>query len=223
MTLKRGLIVSCQARGDNPLRGPDFMAAMAAAAEQGGAIAIRADSPDDIRAIKSRVDLPVIGLWKLAIPGFEVYITPTLESAAAIAAAGADLIALDATARARPEGSTASFIRQVKRAVGLPIFADCSTLEEGVAAAAAGADYLSTTMAGYTPYTTRTPGPDLDLLGRLAAAVEIPVIAEGRFWTVEQVEEAFALGAHAVVIGTAITNPREITRRFHDAVPAGLV
>ena len=151
-----------------------------------------------------------------------MHLTPPLESAAAVAAAGADLIALDATAQSRPEGSAASFIQRVKEAVGLPVFADIATLEEGVAAATAGADYLSTTMAGYTPTTVKTAGPDLDLLGKLAAAVEVPVVAEGRFWTVEQVEQAFALGAHAVVIGTAITNPREITRRFLGAVPEGL-
>jgi len=217
--LKSGLYVSCQARDDNPLRGANFMVAMARAAVQGGASAIRAEGPTDIRAIKGAVDLPVIGLWKLDIEDYDVYITPTLESAEAVARAGADIIALDATDRPHPEGNTAEFIGAVKNELGRPVFADVSTFEEGLAAAEAGADYVSTTMAGYTPYTEKTNGPNLKLVRDLAAAVKIPVIAEGRFWTPEQVAQAFALGAHGVVVGTAITNPRDITKRFFDAVP----
>lgn len=217
--LDKGLIVSCQARGDNPLAGSEFMTAMAQAAEQGGAVAIRAEGPDDIRAIKQKVALPVIGLWKLEADGFEPYITPTLESARAVAEAGADIIALDATLRPHPEGTMQAFLKQVRDALGLPLFADVATLEEGIAAAAAGAAYLSTTLSGYTPYTPNTDEPDFALVRDLVQAVDIPVVAEGRFWTPEQVEEAFALGAHAVVVGTAITNPLKITERFVVAVP----
>ena len=216
---RRGLIVSCQASEDNPLHGPAFMAAMAQAAAAGGAIAIRANGPDDVTAIKRRVGLPIIGLWKREVEGFAPYITPTLESAEAIAEAGADLIALDATLRPHPEGTMQALLKQVKDTLGLPVFADVATLEDGVAAARAGAAYLSTTMAGYTPDTVKTDEPDFALLRDLVKAVDIPVVAEGRFWTPEQVGKAFDLGAFAVVIGTAITNPLRITERFARVVP----
>ena len=219
--LKSGLYVSCQARDDNPLRGSNFMAAMARAAVQGGAYAIRAEGPNDIRAIKQAVNLPVIGLWKLDIENYDIFITPTFASAEAVAQAGADIIAVDATDRLHPESSTSEFIQAIKRELGRPVFADVSTFEEGLAAAEAGADYVSTTMAGYTPYTKKTDGPNLSLIRDLAAALSIPVIAEGRFWTPEQLAQAFDLGAHGVVIGTAITNPRDITARFAAAVPRG--
>ncbi len=214
LKLPHGLIVSCQAREDNPLRGPVFMAAMAKAAAEGGAVAIRANGPEDIRAIRQVVDLPIIGLWKLDVEGFEPYITPTLESARVIAAAGADIIAIDATLRPHPEGEMSEVLRLVKEVTEKPIFADIATLEEGIAAAQAGADYLSSTLSGYTAYTQKTEGPDLELIRDLVAVVDIPVIAEGRFWTPEQVTAAFELGAYAVVVGTAITNPRDITRHF---------
>lgn len=217
--LTRGLIVSCQAREDNPLHGAMFMAAMAQAATEGGAVAIRANGPEDIRAIRQAVTQPIIGLWKLDIAGFEPYITPTVASARAIAEAGADIIAIDATLRPHPEGDMSEVLHMIKEATRKPIFADIATLEEGIAAAQAGADYLSSTLSGYTAYTQKTEGPDLELIRDLVAAVDIPVIAEGRFWTPEQVAAAFALGAYAVVVGTAITNPRESTRRFCQAVP----
>ncbi len=193
------------------------MAAMAKAAELGGAAALRANGPEDIRAIKEVSSLPLIGLWKLELSDFEPYITPTLESARAIAEAGADLVAIDTTLRAHPEGE--GFLNKVRAELQRPIFADIATLEEGVAAAEAGADYVSTTLSGYTSYTTCTDTPDFDLLRELVRAVDLPVVAEGRFWTPEQVARAFDSGAHAVVIGTAITNPTEITRRFVTAVP----
>ena len=209
--------MSCQAGEASPLHGPVFMSALAQAAEMGGAVAVRANGPDDIAAIKARVKVPVIGLWKLHVPDFEPYITPTLASAQAVAAAGADLIALDATLRSHPGGTLSDILAEVKT-LELPLFADVATLEEGVAAEAAGAAYVSTTLAGYTPYTTKTDGPDFALIRDLVGAVSVPIVAEGRFWTPEHVREAFALGVHAVVIGTAITNPTEITKRFIRAI-----
>ncbi len=217
--ISRGLIVSCQAPQGTALQGAQYMAAMAKAAEQGGAIAIRANGPEDIRAIKEQVDLPVIGLWKQVVEGFEPYITPTLASARAIAEAGADIIAIDATLRPHPEGTMSSFVRKLKAGLQLPIFADVSSLEEGLAAADAGADYISTTLSGYTPYTQKTAEPDFELLEHLANSLSVPIVAEGRIWTPEQLKQAFDLGAYAVVVGTAITNPFEITRHFVTAVP----
>ncbi|MGQ9631649.1 MAG: N-acetylmannosamine-6-phosphate 2-epimerase [bacterium] len=217
--LRGGLVVSCQALEGNPLRGPAFMAAMAKAAEQGGACGIRANGAEDIRAIRKVVDLPIIGINKVHVPGFEVYITPTLESAREVVDAGADLVAIDATLRPHPGGlSGADLIRAIKRALRVPVMADISTLEEGIAAAEAGADLVATTLSGYTPYTALTPGPDLKLIESLAASVRTPVVAEGRIWTVEDLKAVFDCGAFAAVIGKAITNPQAITERFVGAL-----
>ncbi|WP_337871577.1 N-acetylmannosamine-6-phosphate 2-epimerase [Meiothermus sp.] len=213
------LIVSCQARTDNPLHGPQFMAAMALAAEQGGAKAIRANGPEDVRAIRAVTTLPIIGINKCWMQGYEVYITPDFAAALEVAEAGADVIGLDATMRLRPKESLAELITRIHD-LGKPVFADVSTLEEGVVAAGLGADFVATTLAGYTPYSRKTEGPDFELLGQLVEELDVPIVAEGRFWTPEAVSRAFELGASAVVVGTAITNPREITRRFVKEVPA---
>lgn len=216
--LKGGLIVSCQAAEDTPLHGPAFMAAMAKAAELGGAVGIRANGPDDIRAIRQAVNLPIIGIYKIRMPGYEPYITPTIKAAKEVAAAGADIIAMDATLRPHPgDLSSAELLVLIKR-LGVPVMADISTFEEGVAAAEAGADIVSTTMSGYTPYSTQSDEPDFELVERLASSLSVPVIAEGRIWTPEQARKAIDLGAYAVVVGTAITRPWIVTERFARAL-----
>ncbi len=213
--IRGGLIVSCQAKPGSPLRSPEIMAAMARAASIGGAKGIRANTPQDVAAIRAVVGLPLIGLWKQDIPGFDVYITPTLAAAKAIAAAGADIVALDATLRPHPEGLDATgLIKAVKGALRVLVMADISTLEEGIAAARAGADILSTTLSGYTPYSPQIKGPDLELVAALSRAVSIPVIAEGRISTPAEARRALDVGAYAVVVGTAITAPDAITARF---------
>ncbi|MCB0153862.1 MAG: N-acetylmannosamine-6-phosphate 2-epimerase [Anaerolineae bacterium] len=208
------LIVSCQALPHEPLFGAEIMARMAVAAAQGGAKAIRANTPVDITAIKQAVDLPLIGLFKADVPGYAVYITPTLAHAQAVADAGAEIIAIDATDRPRPAGDLADYIAAIQRETGCLVLADISTVSEGVAAAAAGADLISTTMSGYTPTSPRQAGPDLVLVRALAAQVTVPVLAEGRFHAPGQVKQALAAGATAVVVGGAITRPQEITARF---------
>jgi putative N-acetylmannosamine-6-phosphate epimerase len=212
------LVVSCQARGDNPLTGPDFMAAMARAAAQGGAGAIRAQGGADIAAIDAAVTLPIIGLIKREDAGYPVYITPDFDCARAVAEAGADVIAIDATPRPRHGEDAPTLIRRIHDELHRPVLADIATLEEGLAADSWGADYVASTLSGYTG--GRVPdGPDLDLVASLARRCKAPVVAEGRYWSPAQVARAFALGAHAVCVGTAITNPREITRRFVAAAP----
>ncbi len=214
-SLRRGgLVVSCQAREDNPLHGADFMRAMALAAAQGGAAGIRAEGVTDIAAIRHAVGLPLIGLLKRRREGFDVYITPGFDDAAAIVAAGCDVVALDATAGTRNGEAVETLIPRIRQELGVAVMADIATVAEGLAAAALGADYVGTTLAGYTPARAASVGPDLALLGELVARCPVPVVAEGRFETPEQVARAFELGAFAVVVGTAITNPREITRRF---------
>lgn len=215
--LRGGLIVSCQALPDEPLHGAFIMARMAVAAQQGGAIGIRANSPEDIRAIRAAVRLPLIGLYKDGNTG--VYITPTLAHARAIAEAGADIIALDATQRPRPGGEQlGDIIRAIHAELGVLVMADVSTVEEGLAATEAGADVLSTTLSGYTPYSLQQIEPDMALIEALNAQVAVPVIAEGRFRTPEQVCKALKRGAFAVVVGAAITRPQVITNWFVEAV-----
>lgn len=218
--LRRGtLVVSCQAREDNPLHGAVHMRAMALAAAQGGAGGIRAEGCADISAIRAALELPIIGLRKRWSDRYAVYITPGFADAAEVAGAGADVVAIDATPLSRDGEAVADLIRRIKAELGCAVMADVSTLEEGLAAAAWGADYIGTTLAGYTPHSTAAAGPDLALVAALAAVCKVPVIAEGRFETPQQVARAFELGAFAVVVGTAITNPREITRRFAAAAP----
>ena len=212
------LVVSCQARIDNPLHGEIFMAAMAQAAEAGGAMAIRANGPENVRAIRAATRLPIIGLNKI-YDDHPVAITPSLEAARAVAEAGADMIAVDATSRPRAGEPVADLIRCIRNDLGKPVLADVDTLETAMTALGHGADAIATTLAGYTDARARSPGPDLDLLRQILEHARVPVVAEGRFWTPEEVARAFELGAAAVVIGTAVTNPREITRRFVGAVP----
>lgn len=207
------LVVSCQAYPGEAMNRPEVMRAVAVAVVAGGAAGVRAQGVEDIAAIRAAVDLPLIGLWK---DGDEdVFITPTLEHALAVAEAGADVVALDGTGRPRPDGrSLAEVVAEVHERTGKLVMADCSTFEEGVAAAAAGADLIGTTLSGYTPYTTKADGPDLDLVARLAAAIDTPVVAEGRIRTPDQAAAALAAGAWTVVVGTAITHPTTITSWF---------
>jgi N-acylglucosamine-6-phosphate 2-epimerase len=217
---KGALVVSCQARADNPLHGPVYMSAMARAAEAGGAGAIRANGEEDVAAIRAVTALPIIGIAKVWDDRFPVYITPGFEQAAQIAKAGAGIIGLDATPRPRDGERVDRLIGRIRRELGREVFADIATLEEGRAAHAAGATYIATTLSGYTEETAsrRTEGPDLELLSALVAAVPGPIVAEGRFDTPDLVAEAFRRGVHAVVVGTAITNPREITKKFVQAI-----
>ncbi len=217
---KGALVVSCQARADNPLHGPVYMSAMAQAAEAGGARGIRANGTDDIAAIRAVTRLPIIGIAKVWDDRYPVYITPGFAQAAEIAMAGADIIGLDATPRPRDGEPVERLIGRIRSELGKEVFADIATLEEGRAAHAAGATYIATTLSGYTEETAsrRTSDPDLDLLSALVAELPVPIVAEGRFDTPDLVAEALRRGAHAVVVGTAITNPREITKKFVQAI-----
>lgn len=217
--VRGGLIVSCQALPNEPLHGAEIMARMAVAAEQGGAVGIRANGAPDIRAIRRAVTLPIIGIYKEGDEG--VYITPTLNHARVVIEAGADIVALDATQRARPDGSTLpELVERIHAELGSLVMADISTLEEAAAAEAAGADMVAPTLAGYTPYSAHTAGPDFKLLQALVATLSVPVIAEGRITTPEDAVLALEVGAVAVVVGGAITRPQAITARFVEKIRA---
>ncbi|MCL6443190.1 MAG: N-acetylmannosamine-6-phosphate 2-epimerase [Alicyclobacillus sp.] len=211
--LRRGLIVSCQAMENEPFHGPELMARMALAAKMAGAHGIRANGSRDIRAIRKIVDLPIIGLYKKTYPGYEPFITPTFTEAREVAEAGADMIAIDATDRTHPREQVPELIRRIHMELNLPVLADISTTAEARAAAAAGADMVATTLRGYT---TQTKGMvvDPDFLREVVRAVPCPVLAEGRIQTPRQARQAIDAGAFAVVVGSAITRPQEITKRF---------
>lgn len=215
--IKDGLVVSCQALAHEPLHGSHHMVVMAKAAKEGGAAGIRANSPEDIRAIRKEVDLPIIGLWKQDYEGFEVFITPTLEAAIAVYEAGASIVALDATSRPRPDGrSLEETIAELKKR-GIPVMADISTYEEGIEAEKFGADYVSTTLSGYTPYS-QTTLPNLELVRELSEVLTVPTVAEGGISTPEEARQALDHGAYFVVVGSAITRPQLITAQFAKAL-----
>lgn len=213
--LKGGLVVSCQAPPGDPLFGSDTMAKYALAVQQGGAVGIRANSPEDIAAIKSQVKLPLIGLWKRTYPDSDIYITPVLKDAEEVAHAGADIVAMDATNRIRPGGERLQrIVEQLKHKFDCLLMADVSTVEEGVEAEKLGFDTISTTLSGYTPYSPQSEEPDFQLISDLTARVSIPVFAEGRVRSPEQAVRCFECGAFALVIGGAITRPQMITEHF---------
>ncbi|MEZ0367517.1 MAG: N-acetylmannosamine-6-phosphate 2-epimerase, partial [Candidatus Sericytochromatia bacterium] len=189
-----------------------FARGMAEAAALGGAAGLRLNGPDTIVHIKAKVALPIIGIWKQVHPGSDVYITPTLAAAEAVLATGAEILALDATSRPRPAESLDTIVAALRGRVCL--MADISTLEEGLAAEALGFDCVGTTLSGYTPYSPQQPGPDYALLSVLVGQLRIPIIMEGRIWTPEAAGMAIARGAHAVVVGSAITRPQLITKRY---------
>jgi len=219
--LAGGLIVSCQAREGHPLHNRHIIAALARAAEAGGAVGVRINGEDDVAAVRAFVTVPIIGIRKVWVEDFPVYITPTFDDAAVVAVAGADVIALDATSRERPGGeSIQELIPRIHRELGRPVMADVATVRDGEQAAAAGADLVATTLSGYT-VGTPPDDPDLELVRRLAHSLSVPVIAEGRYRTPEQVREAFQAGAFAVVVGRAITDALAITRSFVEATPRG--
>lgn len=226
MTFPTGLIVSAQALEGNPFRNSEALALMAEAAALGGAAAIRANGVADIRAMRRRVSIPIIGIDKCKDASGRTVITPDFEGAKRIFEAGATIIALDATFY--PSNITEdrpTLIKRIHEELGALVMADISTFEEAVAAAEMGADAVSTTLAGYVPGALHTAEelyiPDFTLLSQITAAkLPCKVVAEGRIWGGENLTQAFHLGADAVVIGKAITNPMAITKYYTSFIPA---
>lgn len=214
--IKGGLIVSCQALPDEPLHSSYIMSRMAYAAFEGGADGIRANTVEDITEIKKVVDLPIIGIIKAVYDDSDVYITPTMKEIDALVECGVNIIALDTTDRLHPNGvKFEDFFKEVRAKYPDQLFmADTSCFEEGKKARELGIDIVGTTMSGYTPYTKGRSLPDFDLMKRYVTELDCPVIAEGGIWTPEQLKQAFEAGVHAAVVGTAITRPRDITKRF---------
>lgn len=218
--LKGGLVVSCQALEDEALHGSSVMVLMARAAWHGGAVGIRANSREDIRAIRAAVPLPIIGLVKRRYPDSAVVITPTLREAQEAVEGGAHLLALDATQRRRPSDLTLEvLVEGIRARWPLPLVADVSTTAEAVAAAQLRFDGVATTLVGYVDGSPPAPdAPDFAVLQDMVDAVTgrfgVPVLAEGRIWEPAQARRCLELGAFAVVVGSAITRPHLITQRF---------
>lgn len=214
--INRRLIVSCQAGDGHALRDRNTMVRMARAAVDGGAAAIRCGGvggAGDVAAVVPAVPVPIIGLTKDGPNG--VYITPTVQAALSVVESGADVVAVDATDRPRPDGAVlADTVRAVHDA-GRLVMADVSTLPEGIAAAEDGADLIATTLAGNIAPQPQPAAPDLALVTHLRKALPgTPIVAEGRYHQPHEVTAAVSAGATAVVVGTAITDPTWITNRF---------
>lgn len=215
--IPRGLVVSCQSEDGSPFHAPQFIVAFARAAEMGGAVALRLRDLENVAAVRAATRLPIIGLTKGTYPDGHVLITPEMGDVERLFEAGADMVAVDVTDRTGPDGrKRLEWFHEVRRTFRGPLMADVSTYDEGVQAAAAGADLVGTTLSGYTPSTAkvRKDVPDFELIERLAKALPGKVVAEGRIWTPEQAALAMRLGAVAVVVGTAITRPVDIVKRF---------
>lgn len=219
-SIKGGLIVSCQALESEPLHDSYIMSKMAYAAMLGGAVGIRCNTVKDIKAIKNAVDLPIIAIIKKEYCDSDVYITPTIDEIDALVETGCDIIATDATDRPRPEGkSLKEFFTEVRKKYPNQLFmADTSCFEEGKLAEELGFDLIGTTMSGYTPYTKGRKLPDCELIKRYSTELNTPVIAEGGIWCPEDLTNAYKAGAFSAVVGTAITRPMDITKRFVKAL-----
>ena len=220
--LKGKVIVSSQAMVGEPFYDEKCMTAMMQSVINGGASALRVAGARDVRIAKS-FNVPVIGLtkpeklpenWKSV-----VYITPGVKEVNELIDADADIIAFDGTKRQRPDGSSLKEIIDLIHSKNKLAMADISTLDEGVNAEQLGADIVSTTLAGYTDESgVAGENPDFELLENLVNSVKVPVFLEGRVWYPEEVKKAFKIGAHSVVIGSAITRPHLITKRFTEVV-----
>ena len=216
--LRNGLIVSCQVPDDTAINTPEFIAAQALTVIQAGAVAIRAQGIENVKAIAKVVDVPIIGLVKRFDDACPVYITPLVSDVIELEKAGASIVAIDATGRLRPnDQNLQDFITQVRLQTNVLLLADVDSVESAVAAQAMGCEAVATTLSGYTDIPV-SKLPNIELIRQIAKNVEVPIIAEGGFNQPELVAEAFKAGAISVCIGTAITNPYLLTKHFLSAV-----
>lgn len=216
--LKGKLIVSCQALEDEPLHSSFIMGRMALAAKEGGASAIRAQSYDDIVEIKKNVDLPIIGIVKRNYSDSEVYITPTRKEVEELLNSKCEIIALDATNRKRPNDEKIEDLVKLIHDNGVLAMADCSTVEECIQAEKIGFDIISTTLFGYTDYSRNFDGPDFESIEKILESTQTPLIAEGKINTPEDLRKVYECGVFSAVVGSAITRPQLITKKFVDVL-----
>jgi N-acylglucosamine-6-phosphate 2-epimerase len=219
VALHRGLIVSCQAPVDSPIHDSTVIAAIAQAVVKRGAVGVRIDTPEHIDAVRKKLDVPIIGLWKQSNMNYEVYITPQFQHAEAIAQAGADIIAIDATRRKRPgEETVATLIARIHDELGKLVLADVDTIEAASLSVEAGADLVSTTLYGSTPETKYLLPPGFELLAQIEKQLNVPIIFEGGVTSPQMARQALDLGAYAITVGTAITGIDQLVIRFLEAL-----
>lgn len=218
-SINGGLIVSCQALEDEPLHGSEIMCKMAKAALMGGAVGIRANTPEDCKEIKNNVNLPLIAIYKKVYCDYDVFITPTIEEVKSLLDFNPEIIAVDATKRPRPDGKTLEqFYKEIRKVYKGLVMADISSFEEGIEAERIGFDIVSTTLSSYTEYTLLRSKPDIELIRDLKKDLTIPIIAEGNIDSPAIAAECLKNGAWAVVVGGAITRPQLITKKFVDTI-----
>ena len=221
--IKGGLIVSCQALEDEPLHSSYIMMRMAKAALEGGAIGIRANSPEDCKEIKNNVNLPMISIYKRVYGTSNVYITPTINEVKELLPIKPEIIAVDATRRERPDGkSLEEFFKEIREVYDGLLLADISDLEEGIKAEKIGFDMVSTTLSGYTDYTLDRSKPDIELIKSLRESIKIPIIAEGNIDSPENAMKCLEAGAWAIVVGGAITRPQLTTKKFVEYIKSSI-
>ena len=214
--MNKGLIVSCQALPDEPLYSSFIMGKMALAAKEGGAVGIRANTVADIKAIKAEVNLTIIRIIKQDYDNMIPYITPTMKEIDALVEENIHVIALDATIN-----QSENFLKEVlNKYPNQKFMADISTIEEGLRAESLGFQFVGTTLVGYTEQSKNMN--NFEVLSTLIEKCKIPVIAEGNFDTPEKARKALEMGAYSVVVGSAITRPQLITKRFAEEVNKAL-
>lgn len=218
--MKGGLIVSCQSYPDEIIHSDEMQVIMAQSAQWAGAVGIRANGPVQIRKIKEKVDLPLIGLYKMWFDNTDVFITPTLQGARDIIEAGADIVAMDCTFQINQDGRRAiDLLPEFKKEFpNVPVFADVSNIEEAREAVRLGADIVAPTLYGYTKETAHIEGADYRMFADFCRELskDAYVFMEGHIYTPEDAMKVIFLGAHAVVVGGAITRPHLIAKRFVD-------
>jgi N-acylglucosamine-6-phosphate 2-epimerase len=202
----------------SPLAKPELLALLAQAAELGGAGGYRVNGAPVVAALRPKTRLPIIGIVKDSRPGFDNYITTRNEDIAALHAAGADIVAIQATFGTRPGPEFAELVATARQ-LDMPVMADIATLAEAEAAVRDGAAMVATTMVGYTAETEGALRPPLSLVGDLCAALPCPIVVEGGVWTPEHVADSFAAGAYCVVSGSAVTAPDLIAERLVAGIP----
>ena len=219
--LRHKLIVSCQALPDEPLHSDFIMARMAVASKEGGASGIRANSVVDIAAIQKAVDLPIIGIIKRDYEGADVYITATMKEVDELMTVRPNIIAIDATTSTRPNGeSLKEFFQKAKEKYPDQLWmADCSTIDEMLTADQLGFDFIGTTLVGYTKQSQgdKIESNDFEIIRKALSKLSHPLIAEGNIDTPDKVRRVLELGAYSVVVGSAITRPQLITKKFVEA------
>ncbi|MTF38956.1 acetylmannosamine-6-phosphate 2-epimerase [Cyanobacterium aponinum IPPAS B-1201] len=218
--LQSSLVISCQAPSNSPLHNPDIIANIALACVNQGAKGLRIDSPNHIKAVRKLLpDIPIIGLWKQMGLDSDVYITPRLEDAIAVAEAGADIIAIDATQRKRPNGETLEeIISHIQQNLHKLVMADIDTKENAIIARDLGVDFIGTTLYGYTQDTRQFTPPNFDLIEELVREINTPIICEGGIKTPEEAKKALDKGCFCVVVGTAITGIDLLAQNFVKAL-----